>query len=118
MIRILTVTLEDRTRLIGLHNFELSKPVIKKYDRDNRFFLTYTMAKILVVDDMAAIRTSLREILTDENHEVAEARRAPRHRCRIRSRRHEWTMLTSTSKASLSAASSNSPFLNCDQPRS
>lgn len=32
------------------------------------------MAKILVVDDMAAIRTSLREILTDENHEVAEAK--------------------------------------------
>jgi CheY-like chemotaxis protein len=28
------------------------------------------MAKILVVDDMAAIRTSLREILTEENHEV------------------------------------------------
>jgi two-component system, NtrC family, nitrogen regulation response regulator NtrX len=32
------------------------------------------MAKILVVDDMAAIRTSLREILTEENHEVAEAK--------------------------------------------
>jgi two-component system nitrogen regulation response regulator NtrX len=32
------------------------------------------MAKILVVDDMAAIRTSLREILTDENHEVTEAK--------------------------------------------
>lgn len=32
------------------------------------------MAKILVVDDMAAIRTSLREILTEENHEVEEAK--------------------------------------------
>ena len=32
------------------------------------------MARILVVDDMAAIRTSLREILTEENHEVAEAK--------------------------------------------
>lgn len=32
------------------------------------------MAKILVVDDMAAIRTSLREILEEENHEVAEAK--------------------------------------------
>lgn len=32
------------------------------------------MAKILVVDDMAAIRTSLREILTEENHEVQEAK--------------------------------------------
>jgi two-component system, NtrC family, nitrogen regulation response regulator NtrX len=32
------------------------------------------MAKILVVDDMAAIRTSLREILTEENHEVTEAK--------------------------------------------
>lgn len=32
------------------------------------------MAKILVVDDMAAIRTSLREILTEENHEVNEAK--------------------------------------------
>jgi two-component system, NtrC family, nitrogen regulation response regulator NtrX len=32
------------------------------------------MAKILVVDDMAAIRTSLREILTEENHEVDEAK--------------------------------------------
>jgi DNA-binding NtrC family response regulator len=32
------------------------------------------MAKILVVDDMAAIRTSLREILIEENHEVAEAK--------------------------------------------
>lgn len=32
------------------------------------------MAKILVVDDMAAIRTSLREILIEENHEVEEAK--------------------------------------------
>jgi DNA-binding NtrC family response regulator len=32
------------------------------------------MAKILVVDDMAAIRTSLREILQDEKHEVEEAK--------------------------------------------
>jgi two-component system nitrogen regulation response regulator NtrX len=32
------------------------------------------MAKILVVDDMAAIRTSLREILEEEKHEVAEAK--------------------------------------------
>lgn len=32
------------------------------------------MAKILVVDDLAAIRTSLREILEEENHEVAEAK--------------------------------------------
>lgn len=32
------------------------------------------MAKILVVDDMAAIRTSLREILVEENHEVEEAK--------------------------------------------
>jgi DNA-binding NtrC family response regulator len=32
------------------------------------------MAKILIVDDMQAIRTSLREILVDENHEVAEAK--------------------------------------------
>jgi len=32
------------------------------------------MAKILIVDDMAAIRTSLREILEEENHEVAEAK--------------------------------------------
>lgn len=32
------------------------------------------MAKILVVDDMAAIRTSLREILTEEKHEVEEAK--------------------------------------------
>lgn len=32
------------------------------------------MAKILVVDDMAAIRTSLREILEEENHEVEEAK--------------------------------------------
>lgn len=32
------------------------------------------MAKILVVDDMAAIRTSLREILSEENHEVEEAK--------------------------------------------
>lgn len=32
------------------------------------------MAKILVVDDMAAIRTSLREILEDEKHEVEEAK--------------------------------------------
>lgn len=32
------------------------------------------MAKILVVDDMAAIRTSLREILTEENHQVEEAK--------------------------------------------
>ena len=32
------------------------------------------MAKILVVDDMAAIRTSLHEILTEENHEVEEAK--------------------------------------------
>jgi DNA-binding NtrC family response regulator len=32
------------------------------------------MAKILVVDDMAAIRTSLREILEDEKHEVVEAK--------------------------------------------
>lgn len=32
------------------------------------------MAKILVVDDMAAIRTSLREILTEEKHEVDEAK--------------------------------------------
>jgi len=32
------------------------------------------MAKILVVDDMAAIRSSLREILEEEKHEVAEAK--------------------------------------------
>lgn len=32
------------------------------------------MAKILVVDDMAAIRTALREILEEEKHEVAEAK--------------------------------------------
>jgi len=32
------------------------------------------MAKILVVDDMAAIRTSLRAILEDEKHEVEEAK--------------------------------------------
>ena len=32
------------------------------------------MSKILVVDDMAAIRTSLREILEEEKHEVDEAR--------------------------------------------
>lgn len=32
------------------------------------------MAKILVVDDMAAIRTSLREILEEEKHEVEEAK--------------------------------------------
>jgi two-component system nitrogen regulation response regulator NtrX len=32
------------------------------------------MAKILVVDDMAAIRASLREILEDEKHEVEEAK--------------------------------------------
>ncbi len=32
------------------------------------------MAKILIVDDLAAIRTSLREILEEENHEVAEAK--------------------------------------------
>jgi DNA-binding NtrC family response regulator len=32
------------------------------------------MAKILVVDDMAAIRTSLREILEEERHEVVEAK--------------------------------------------
>jgi DNA-binding NtrC family response regulator len=32
------------------------------------------MAKILVVGDLAAIRTSLREILEEENHEVAEAK--------------------------------------------
>jgi two-component system, NtrC family, nitrogen regulation response regulator NtrX len=32
------------------------------------------MGKILVVDDMAAIRTSLREILEDETHEVDEAK--------------------------------------------
>lgn len=32
------------------------------------------MAKILVVDDLAAIRTSLREILEEEHHEVAEAK--------------------------------------------
>lgn len=32
------------------------------------------MGKILVVDDMAAIRTSLREILEDESHEVEEAK--------------------------------------------
>lgn len=32
------------------------------------------MGKILVVDDMAAIRTSLREILEEESHEVEEAK--------------------------------------------
>ncbi|MBX2965996.1 MAG: sigma-54-dependent Fis family transcriptional regulator [Cyclobacteriaceae bacterium] len=32
------------------------------------------MGKILVVDDMAAIRTSLREILEEEKHEVEEAK--------------------------------------------
>jgi DNA-binding NtrC family response regulator len=32
------------------------------------------MARILLVDDMAAIRASLREILEHEGHEVAEAR--------------------------------------------
>ncbi|MDW8331310.1 MAG: sigma-54 dependent transcriptional regulator [Cyclobacteriaceae bacterium] len=32
------------------------------------------MARILIVDDMAAIRASLREILEQEGHEVAEAR--------------------------------------------
>ncbi|MCK6617511.1 MAG: sigma-54 dependent transcriptional regulator [Cyclobacteriaceae bacterium] len=32
------------------------------------------MAKILIVDDMAAIRTSLREILEHEGHEVLEAK--------------------------------------------
>ena len=32
------------------------------------------MGRILVVDDMAAIRTSLREILEDESHEVEEAK--------------------------------------------
>jgi two-component system nitrogen regulation response regulator NtrX len=32
------------------------------------------MSKILVVDDMAAIRTSLREILEEEDHEVEEAK--------------------------------------------
>lgn len=32
------------------------------------------MAKILIVDDMAAIRTSLREILAHEGHEVQEAK--------------------------------------------
>jgi two-component system nitrogen regulation response regulator NtrX len=50
------------------------KPVVPIAFGTTGFFLTYAMAKILVVDDMAAIRTSLREILTDENHEVAEAK--------------------------------------------
>jgi two-component system nitrogen regulation response regulator NtrX len=64
---------EYRTRLTGLHIFECTTCHYDRY-RDDRFFLTYIMAKILIVDDLAAIRTSLREILEEENHEVAEAK--------------------------------------------
>lgn len=74
MIRVLTVTSGDRTRLTDLHFFKTFCRFIAR-----KVFVLFklnlnTMGKILVVDDLAAIRTSLREILEEEKHEVEEAK--------------------------------------------